>query len=129
MLHLSKRHFSTALGSYRQLLRTANVLFSGDQANLIVAKQSIRDSFFSNRSEIDPVKISELIKAAKDANTFARANIVQGSLTDKGHYAVKIEPEHAESLNKDPTVRPATKESLVTEPDSPSICCGGKGES
>jgi hypothetical protein len=114
---------SPALPLYRSLLRASRRLFAGDAANLAVARQTIRDGFIANRLETDAARVEEHLKTGQDALDFALSNVVQGQMTDRGHYSVTIEAEHAEALNKDPTVRPATKTALVSEPDAPTECC------
>lgn len=93
----------TALGAYRTLLRAQRQVFGGDAVALEGARAQTRAEFAKYRDESDPERISTLIADALDTAEFMRLHIVQGTLNERGNYAVAIDPAvHAASTSTTP---------------------------
>jgi len=68
---------SQALSIFKQLLRTREEVFRGDQNALQVAREKIKTEFLKHKAESDPTKIDELIKVAKESEELLRTKIIQ----------------------------------------------------
>ena len=66
-----------ALKCYRELLRTARQVFSGDNVALRASHQRIRNEFVSNRNVADKEKLKNLLAMGYEASSFLRKNVVQ----------------------------------------------------
>ncbi|ODN00965.1 Complex III assembly factor LYRM7 [Orchesella cincta] len=66
-----------ALSVFKQLLRTRQQVFRGDQNALQAARDKIKTEFLKHKAETDPGKIDELIKVAKESEELLRTKVIQ----------------------------------------------------
>ncbi|KAJ1325518.1 complex III assembly factor LYRM7 [Microdochium nivale] len=73
-----------ALAAYRNLWRSANVAFHGDQRMLSAARDSIRTGFRTN-SHLEPTnpQYEPAVQHAHEVATILRRNVVQGKQIEK----------------------------------------------
>ncbi|KAJ7582841.1 RF-1 domain-containing protein [Mycena floridula] len=70
---------ASARSAYRQLFRSANATFSGDDRVLRAFHSKMRHDALDARSETDPVVYASRTTIARDTAAFLRKNIVQAS--------------------------------------------------
>ncbi|KXJ90536.1 mitochondrial zinc maintenance protein 1, mitochondrial [Microdochium bolleyi] len=90
-----------ALAAYRNLWRSANVAFHGDQRMLTAARDSIRTGFRTN-SHLEPTnpQYEPAVQHANDVASILRKNVVQGKQIDKDGDSYKLNI-HAETERGD----------------------------
>lgn len=83
--------FFQVLGAYRTLLRTRQIVFSGDAVALTKSREKIRDSFLANKHLTASEDILQQIQCANETSDFLLQGVVQGKLnTQDNTYKVKI---------------------------------------
>ncbi len=85
---------SSALRSYRLLLRAQRVCFKGDSIMQVKAMQETRKAFEANRGESDEEVRRDLVDQAVDLADFLIKNVVQLRKEGEGRYSMKLEDRH-----------------------------------
>ncbi|KAJ1420377.1 hypothetical protein B484DRAFT_399925 [Ochromonadaceae sp. CCMP2298] len=80
---------------YRRLLRSISYAFKGDSVAIRTAKLQLRDEFSKHRAATN---IGQLLQDIEDIDTMLRFHIVQGKKSDKGNFAVSLNPEHQQTI-------------------------------
>ncbi|KAH7029468.1 mitochondrial zinc maintenance protein 1, mitochondrial [Microdochium trichocladiopsis] len=90
-----------ALSAYRNLWRSANVAFRGDQRMLTAARSSIRAGFLTN-AHLEPSspEYAPALQHANEVATILRQNVVQGKQIDSDGDRYKLNI-HAETERGD----------------------------
>ncbi|CAF2478407.1 unnamed protein product [Rotaria sp. Silwood2] len=83
---------SQVLAHYKKLLRTAQVVFQNDPTRIANMTQGIRENFAHYKNVTDEKTIKELIRAAKDTDSFLRREILQTIQTDENTYRLVVKP-------------------------------------
>ncbi|CAF3340539.1 unnamed protein product [Rotaria socialis] len=83
---------SQVLTHYKKLIRTAQAVFQNDPARIYSMTQGIRENFTHYKNEKDEKTIKELIRAAKDTDSFLRREVLQTIQTDENTYRLVIKP-------------------------------------
>ena len=82
------------LSLYKRLLRTVEVVFKGDEANLWRGRAKVRADFAANAAVTSDVALAELIKHGSDCDRYLREHVVQAELNpDTGNYRLNIREE------------------------------------
>ena len=79
---------------YKQLHRTADVVFKGDERALSMAHQRIRNDFNKNKNVPSDTSIKELIQLGKDCDKVLREVVIQAELQPSGNYRANIREEN-----------------------------------
>ncbi|CAF0837057.1 unnamed protein product [Rotaria sordida] len=83
---------SQVLAHYKKLLHTAQVVFQNDPPRIASMTQGIRENFAHYKNVTDEKTIKELIRAAKDTDSFLRREILQTIQTDENTYRLVVKP-------------------------------------
>eukprot|EP00238_Polyblepharides_amylifera_P000850 CAMPEP_0196572410 /NCGR_PEP_ID=MMETSP1081-20130531/2476_1 /TAXON_ID=36882 /ORGANISM="Pyramimonas amylifera, Strain CCMP720" /LENGTH=104 /DNA_ID=CAMNT_0041889731 /DNA_START=127 /DNA_END=441 /DNA_ORIENTATION=- len=81
---------------YRELIRSCRKAFKEDHAMFTSSITEIRNKFEVSRMEVDPYEVAERLREGREAASFIASFVVQGTLNDKGNYAVTFEEHHCE---------------------------------
>uniref|UniRef100_A0A7S0ULM7 Complex 1 LYR protein domain-containing protein n=1 Tax=Polytomella parva TaxID=51329 RepID=A0A7S0ULM7_9CHLO len=96
---------SRALILYRNLWRTINKTFAGDNTAVTASRTELRNQFKANKNLTDPLQINTLLQDAEEANEFLKTSVVQATKSGCGSYSVSAEKaelmkEIQEDINK-----------------------------
>ncbi|CAF0832745.1 unnamed protein product [Adineta ricciae] len=80
---------SQVLAHYKKLIRTAQDVFQNDPVRIASMTQGIRENFTHYKNVTDEKTIKELIRAAKDTDSFLRRQVLQTVQTSENTYLVK----------------------------------------
>ncbi|CAF1043975.1 unnamed protein product [Adineta ricciae] len=80
---------SQVLAHYKKLIRTAQGVFQNDPVRIASMTQGIRENFAHYKNVTDEKTIKELIRAAKDTDSFLRRQVLQTVQTSENTYLVK----------------------------------------
>jgi hypothetical protein len=89
---------SKALSGFRKLLRASRHVFRDDHRAVNAARLQLRTEFLRNKDEKDVVSLEELFQGVDEVEEMLRFNIVQGSLNERGNYAVRLTEENQTSI-------------------------------
>ncbi|KAK6172638.1 hypothetical protein SNE40_016254 [Patella caerulea] len=91
---------SKVLQVFKQLHRTREKVFRGDEIALKAGREKINTEFKSNKSLTDADKIQELITIGVDSEILLRKTIVQAEFNEEENvYELKITPDTALEKN------------------------------
>eukprot|EP01041_Mallomonas_annulata_P011862 gene11862-24855_t len=80
--------------AYRNLRRSAKLLFKNDLYAEKASYLQLREEFYKNASVSESKLLKNLLKDANEANEMLQFNLVQGRLNERGNYEVKLSNEH-----------------------------------
>ncbi|UJR36037.1 hypothetical protein I4U23_028774 [Adineta vaga] len=83
---------SQVLTHYKKLLRTAQNVFQNDPIRIASMTQGIRENFAHYKNVTDEKTIKELIRAAKETDSFLRREVLQTIQTDENTYRLVVKP-------------------------------------
>ena len=94
------------LSLFRQLFRTAEITFEGDERAIDFAHDKIRNEFKKNKADLDPISIQEHLRTGRDAEQYLRESVIQAEVKDDGRCIVKVRDEHVRSSMEMPVLAP-----------------------
>jgi len=89
---MSNKLRTQVLAHYKKLIRTAHDVFQNDPPRIASMTQGIRENFAHYKNVTDEKTIKELIRAAKDTDSFLRRQVLQTVQTDENTYRLVIKP-------------------------------------